>query len=105
MGTPEQGRLPPLPVELRLRLRAARNAQGLGYKRLGQRIGVAHSHLSRIERGIRVPSTSVAVSLAYALNLDADTKAWLISESSFRGRSAGGRVASTPPNAGGSGPA
>lgn len=92
-GGPSRGPKPgpPLPAELRERLRVARLANGLGYRRLAYRTGVDRRHLSRIEKGIRRPSFQVALAITVALRLDRDTQMWLWSEASFgRGRDSPG---------------
>jgi transcriptional regulator with XRE-family HTH domain len=105
MGTPAEGCLESLPPELRQKLREARLAKGLGFKRLARRAGVDRAHLSRVERGLRMPSVAVAELVAKALELDAATTAWLVYEAKADvGRSGklarrGSRLARTGPGA------
>jgi ribosome-binding protein aMBF1 (putative translation factor) len=74
------GCLDPLPLELREAMRTARLRKGLGFRQLARRTGVDKSHLSRIERGLRVPSVEVARLLGSALALDGGDLFWLLSE-------------------------
>lgn len=51
-------------------LRAARLAKGLSQGALGQRVGIAQSHISKIERGDVDPQLSNIIEIAHALELD-----------------------------------
>ncbi|UHA74439.1 helix-turn-helix domain-containing protein [Paenibacillus sp. 481] len=51
-------------------LKESREAKGLSLTDLGEQVGINHSHLSRIENGVRpAPKTPTLVKLANALNI------------------------------------
>lgn len=50
-------------------LRAIREARGLGLRRVARETGIDASHLSRIERGLAMPSLAVLKRLAAVLGL------------------------------------
>lgn len=56
--------------ELLEQLRAARLAQGLSQRQLGERIGLPQSNIARLESGGTDPSLSKIIELARALDLD-----------------------------------
>lgn len=56
--------------ELLSQLRAARLAQGLSQRELGERIGLPQSNIARLESGGTDPSLSKIIELARALDLD-----------------------------------
>lgn len=57
-------------TELLEQLRAARLAQGLSQRQLGERIGLPQSNIARLESGGTDPSLSKIIELARALDLD-----------------------------------
>lgn len=57
-------------TELLEQLRAARLAQGLSQRELGERIGLPQSNIARLESGGADPSLSKILELARALDLD-----------------------------------
>lgn len=75
--TAPERRVPP--AGLGLVLAAARRRAGLSQYRLAVHCGISESHVSKLERGHRVPSQEVALSLATVLSLDAEDRAALFS--------------------------
>jgi transcriptional regulator with XRE-family HTH domain len=57
-------------AELLEQLRAARLAQGLSQRQLGERIGLPQSNIARLESGNTDPGLSKIIELARALDLD-----------------------------------
>lgn len=57
-------------AELLEQLRAARLAQGLSQRQLGERIGLPQSNIARLENGNTDPGLSKIIELARALDLD-----------------------------------
>ena len=56
-------------------LRAAREAQKLSLRELGERAGLSATYLSRVENGL-MPSPSACAIVALALGLNADEILW-----------------------------
>ena len=54
------------------KLRALRLREGLTVRQLGERLGVDHSHITKIERGENIPSLPLALKIAdfFGLSLD-----------------------------------
>jgi transcriptional regulator with XRE-family HTH domain len=65
-------RLPP--PEFGPTLRRARKAAGLTPSTLARRTGLTPSYVSKLERGTRAPSRTVAARLADALHVDAEQR-------------------------------
>lgn len=57
-------------IELLEQLRAARLAEGISQRELGERIGLPQSNIARLESGTTDPSLSKVMELARALDLD-----------------------------------
>jgi transcriptional regulator with XRE-family HTH domain len=51
------------------RLRLVREAQGRSLRDVAKEAGIDHAHLSRVERGLRVPSVQLLVRLGRILGL------------------------------------
>lgn len=54
------------------RIKAAREAQGLTQEELAARVNISTTHMSVIERGLKVPRLDTFVAIANALGLSAD---------------------------------
>lgn len=54
------------------RVRAERLARGLGQKQVAGDLGITVGFLSRIERGLQLPSVPIFVALCYVLEVSAD---------------------------------
>jgi ribosome-binding protein aMBF1 (putative translation factor) len=77
-----------LPAELATALREGRRARGWSQRTAGERIGVTFTMISKLECGIRVPSTALAADLIEAYRLPAAVAADLIAvATSTAGRS------------------
>src|SRR5689334_21371487 len=67
----------PRPDPIGLRIREIRLSRGMSLQTLGERVGVAPSHVYHVEKGDKVPSESLAMQLARALGEDPDLfRAW-----------------------------
>ena len=54
------------------RLREARNAKGLTQEKLAEKIGSSYVYISEIERGNKMPSIPMLISIVEALDISAD---------------------------------
>ena len=59
-------------LKLGEKLRALRQREGLTVRQLGERLGVDHSHITKIERGENIPSLPLALKIAdlFGVSLD-----------------------------------
>jgi len=59
-------------LKLGEKLRALRQREGLTVRQLGERLGVDHSHITKIERGENIPSLPLALKMAdlFSVSLD-----------------------------------
>jgi len=59
-------------LKLGEKLRALRQRDGLTVRQLGERLGVDHSHITKIERGENIPSLPLALKIAdlFGVSLD-----------------------------------
>jgi transcriptional regulator with XRE-family HTH domain len=59
-------------LKLGEKLRALRQRDGLTVRQLGERLGVDHSHITKIERGENIPSLPLAIKIAdlFGVSLD-----------------------------------
>lgn len=69
---PAPDRAPPLPADLRRRIRQARKAQGLSLRQAAARLGVCYSYVANVELGDRCPRRRVVEALIDVLGLDDD---------------------------------
>ena len=53
-------------------LRDLRRGTGLGLKRVAPRVGVTHSHLSKVENGVKQPSVDLVIRLSAFYGSDVD---------------------------------
>jgi transcriptional regulator with XRE-family HTH domain len=61
-------------------LRDLRTRSGLGLKRVAPLVGITHSHLSKVENGVKRPSAELIVRLATLYGTDADELLILMGE-------------------------
>lgn len=66
-----------IPRDLGAEIRAAREDAGVTLRDLGRALGLSAGFLSRLERGLRAPSATVALDLIDVLDLDVPTAARL----------------------------
>ena len=66
--------------ELANRLRELRSAANLTQAALAERAGVSRKTINTVENGVFVPSTTLALKLARALNCPVETIFWLTTE-------------------------
>lgn len=66
-----------IPRDLGTAIRAARQRAGWSLRDLGSALGLSAGFLSRLERGLRAPSSTVAADLTDVLDLDDATAARL----------------------------
>lgn len=59
-------------VKLGDKVRVLRQREGLTVRQLGERLGVDHSHITKIERGENIPSLPLALKIAdfFGVSLD-----------------------------------
>ena len=59
-------------VELGMRLREARNKAGFTQEQLAEKADIGVMYLGEIERGVKMPSMKIVITLSEALDISAD---------------------------------
>ncbi|WP_017599226.1 helix-turn-helix domain-containing protein [Nocardiopsis lucentensis] len=62
----------PQPITHGPAIRAIREASGVKLAVLAQRVGIAPSYLTNIEKGVKQPALDTALRIAYELGVDPD---------------------------------